>query len=183
MKLSSVAFRPGGKYPLFGRNHLAKQCAEEGARLQRVQVWPESQHGYRFQEPWRQALALNPRPAFASPLQQTPKCCHNRNHGLCASISSGLRLAAENVACSEWPNIRSFEHFLQLLDVVNDTFNVHSVSISDMSASIRQTERHLHFEPARADLQRGTTSCAFARNWYYLPQLRQPANQLGSDIG
>jgi len=27
--------------------------------------------------------------------QQTPKCCHNRNQGLCASISSCLRFAAE----------------------------------------------------------------------------------------
>ena len=27
--------------------------------------------------------------------QQTPYCCHSRNHGLCASISSCLRFAAE----------------------------------------------------------------------------------------
>jgi hypothetical protein len=38
-----------------------------------------------------------------------------------------------DVACAEWPNIRCFEHFLELLDVVNDAFNVHSVSISSMS--------------------------------------------------
>ena len=35
-------------------------------------------------------------PAYCTPRrQQTPKCCDNRNHGLCASISSCLRLAAE----------------------------------------------------------------------------------------
>jgi len=27
--------------------------------------------------------------------QQTPNCCHNRNHGLCASISSCRRFAAK----------------------------------------------------------------------------------------
>jgi hypothetical protein len=37
-----------------------------------------------------------------------------------------------DVACAEWPYIRRFEHFLYLLDLVNDAFNVHSVSISDM---------------------------------------------------
>jgi hypothetical protein len=31
----------------------------------------------------------------ASPRQQTPYRCQSRNHGLCASISSCLRLAAE----------------------------------------------------------------------------------------
>ena len=36
---------------------------------------------------------------------------------------------------SEGPDIRRFEHFLYLLDFVNDAFNVHSVSISDMSVA------------------------------------------------
>jgi hypothetical protein len=31
-----------------------------------------------------------------------------------------------DVACAEWPDIRRFEHFLQLLDLVNDAFNVHA---------------------------------------------------------
>jgi len=30
-----------------------------------------------------------------------------------------------DVACAEWPRIRGLEHFLQLLDLVNDAFNVH----------------------------------------------------------
>jgi len=31
-----------------------------------------------------------------------------------------------DVACAERPNIRCFEHFLELLDVVNDAFHVHA---------------------------------------------------------
>jgi hypothetical protein len=30
-----------------------------------------------------------------------------------------------DVACAEWPDVRRFEHFLQLLNLVNDAFNVH----------------------------------------------------------
>jgi hypothetical protein len=29
-------------------------------------------------------------------------------------------------SCGKRPNIRRFEHFLQLLDVVNDAFNIHA---------------------------------------------------------
>ena len=52
-----------------------------------------------------------------------------REHFIVSSIGS------RDVACVEWSNIRRFEHFLKLLDVVNDAFNVHSVSISDMSVA------------------------------------------------
>ena len=45
-------------------------------------------------------------------------------------------IGSRDVACVEWSNIRRFEHFLKLLDVVNDAFNVHSVSISNMSVAI-----------------------------------------------
>ena len=31
-----------------------------------------------------------------------------------------------DVAWAEWSNVRRFEHFLQLLDLVNDAFNVHA---------------------------------------------------------
>jgi hypothetical protein len=43
---------------------------------------------------------------------------------------------SRDVACAEWPRIRRFEHFLDLLDFVNDAFNVHSVSISNISGAI-----------------------------------------------
>jgi len=44
-------------------------------------------------------------------------------------------IGSRDVACAERPNIRRFEHFLQLFDVVNSAFNVHSVSISNTSST------------------------------------------------
>jgi len=78
-------------------------------------------------------LALNAMRAFgftsaANPVllpQPEPRAV--REHFIVLSISS------RDVACAEWPNIRRFEHFLKLLDIVNDAFNVHAVSISDRS--------------------------------------------------
>jgi hypothetical protein len=35
-------------------------------------------------------------------------------------------IRSRKVACAERPNIRRFEHFLQLPDFVNDAFNVHA---------------------------------------------------------
>jgi hypothetical protein len=42
-----------------------------------------------------------------------------REHLIVPSIGS------RDVAWAEWPYIRRLEHFLKLLDVVNDAFNVH----------------------------------------------------------
>jgi hypothetical protein len=42
-------------------------------------------------------------------------------------------IRSRDVACAEWPDVRRFEHFLQLLDVVNDAFDVHYVPISNIS--------------------------------------------------
>ena len=39
-------------------------------------------------------------------------------------------IGSSDVACAEWSNIRRFEHFLYLLNVVNDAFNVHATSIT-----------------------------------------------------
>ncbi len=44
-------------------------------------------------------------------------------------------ICSRDIARAEWPNIRRFEHFLQLLNLVNDAFNVHSVSLSNMSVA------------------------------------------------
>ncbi len=44
-------------------------------------------------------------------------------------------IRSRDVAWAEWPYIRRFEHFLELLDVVNDAFNVHSVPISNMGVA------------------------------------------------
>ena len=58
------------------------------------------------------ALALNPKPAFgftsaANPeLLPQPEPRAMREHLVMPLVGSGY------VACAEWPNVRSFEHFL-----------------------------------------------------------------------
>ena len=44
-------------------------------------------------------------------------------------------VGGSDVACAERPNVRSFEHFLQLLNVVNDAFNVHRSQYSESAVS------------------------------------------------
>jgi len=46
-----------------------------------------------------------------------------REHFIVPSIGS------RDVACAEWPNIRRFEHFLYLRNLVDDAFNVHASNI------------------------------------------------------
>ena len=81
------------------------------------------------------ALALNPRPAFGftsaanAELLPQPKPWALREHCVVPSIRS------RDIARAEWPNIWRFEHFLQLLNLVNDAFNVHFVSLSNMSVA------------------------------------------------
>jgi hypothetical protein len=80
-------------------------------------------------------LALNPKPALGLTSATNPvllpktKPWAMREHFVVPSIGS------RDVACAEWPDIRRFEHFLQLLNLVNDAFNVHSVPISSMSTT------------------------------------------------
>ncbi len=57
-----------------------------------------------------------------------PKPRAVREHFVVPSIGS------RDVACAEWPNIRRFEHFLKLLNLPNDAFNVHFVPISNRTA-------------------------------------------------
>jgi len=52
-------------------------------------------------------------------------------------------IGGRNVACAEWPYIRRVEHFLKLLDLVNDAFNVH---VSQSSTPKILAER-VGFEP------------------------------------
>ena len=77
-------------------------------------------------KPGKAALALNPSPAFGftsaanSELLPQPKPRAMREHFVVPSIGG------RDVACAEWPDMRRFEHFLELLDLVNDAFNVHT---------------------------------------------------------
>ena len=62
--------------------------------------------------------------------QHTPKCCHSRNQGLCASISSCLRLAAEMS--------------LALSGLISGASNIScSCSISSMMRSMSMRLTHL----------------------------------------
>jgi hypothetical protein len=54
-------------------------------------------------------------------------------------------IGSRDVACAEWPDIRRFEHFLQLLNLVNDAFNVHA----SQSSKRRRGAVNLKQQPAR----------------------------------
>jgi len=54
-------------------------------------------------------------------------------------------IGSSDVACAEWPNIRRFEHFLQLLNLVNDALNIHASPIIYEKAGMSQTEGHWWF--------------------------------------
>ena len=46
--------------------------------------------------------------------------------GLAELVSS---IGSRDVACAEWPDIRRFEHFLYLLNLFNEAFNVIPLNI------------------------------------------------------
>jgi hypothetical protein len=75
---------------------------------------------------WKAALGLNPTPAFgftsaANPeVLPQPKPRTMRQHFVVPMIGS------RDVGCAQRSNVRRFEHFLKLLDVANDAFNVHA---------------------------------------------------------
>ncbi|MHB8218080.1 MAG: hypothetical protein ACYDDS_18560 [Candidatus Sulfotelmatobacter sp.] len=48
-----------------------------------------------------------------------------------------------DVACAEWPDIRRFEHFLKLLNIVNDAFHVHASQSSRKKHGAVNLKRYL----------------------------------------
>jgi len=84
-----------------------------------------------------------------------------REHFVVSSIRSG------DVGCAEWPRIRRFEHFLYLLDVVNDAFNVHAPQSSRRKRDRVKRKPHRSFlndscvasYSAAALLQEARTDC------------------------
>jgi hypothetical protein len=67
-------------------------------------------------------------------------------------------IGSRNVACAEGPNIRCFEHFLKLLDIVNGAFHVHVVPISDIGVAVVKQERLLARNSSLCDQINGKTS-------------------------
>src|SRR5438445_13322584 len=89
----------------------------EGSKVCRVLALHVSSPGYR-----------RLRSATDAKMLPQPEPRAMREHFVMPSIGS------RDVACAEWPNIRRFEHFLYLRNLVDDAFNVH--------ASQYLTERH-----------------------------------------
>ena len=54
-----------------------------------------------------------------------------------------LSICSRDVAWAEWSNVRRFEHFLYLLDVVNDAFNVHASQSSKRKHGAVNLKRQL----------------------------------------
>ena len=51
-------------------------------------------------------------------------------------------IRSRDIACAEWPDVRSLEHFLKLLDIVNNAFNVHSEQYSEPVSQPKRMNRH-----------------------------------------
>jgi len=115
-------------------------------------------------ETGKEALALNPKPAFcitsaadSVPLPQSePRAM--REHLVVSSIRS------RDVGCAEWPRIRRFEHFLYLLDFVNNTFNVHTSQSSSTKCECVKRKRDWSFLSDSCI----ASPCASARNEHAL---------------
>ncbi len=71
------------------------------------------------------ALALNSRPAFGFISTADPIPLPELKPGAMREHFVVPSIGGRDVACVEWPDIGRFEHFLQLLDIVDDAFNVH----------------------------------------------------------
>jgi hypothetical protein len=52
-------------------------------------------------------------------------------------------IRSREIAGAEWPNIRRFEHFLQLLNLVNYAFNVHASQSSKRRRGAVNLKRQL----------------------------------------
>ncbi len=49
---------------------------------------------------------------------------------------------SRDIACAEGPDIQGLEHFLKLLDVVNNAFNVHWEQYSEPASQPNRMNRH-----------------------------------------
>ena len=99
-------------------------CTLIPLRLANPSMYPANTSNVRGFKAGKTALALNPRATFVSATnpevlpQPEPRTVGQ--HFIVASIRR------RDVGCTQRSNIRRFEHFLKLLDVVNDAFHVHA---------------------------------------------------------
>src|SRR4029077_6798308 len=75
--------------------------------------------------------------AAAAKMLPQPEPGAMREHLVVPSIGS------RDVTRAEWPNIRRFEHFLKLLNLVNDAFNVHASKSSKEKPGSGKPKDHL----------------------------------------
>jgi len=66
-------------------------------------------------------------------------------------------IGCTDVAGAEWPDVSCFVHLLQLLDVVNDPFDVHSVSMITQEPGMGQIESARIFNDCVSNSGRATT--------------------------
>ena len=81
-------------------------------------------------------------------------------------------VGSRKVARAQRPNVRRFVHFLQLLDVVNDAFGVHSVPISNISVLIVKRGGICRCAPTLASLRCEGYPCASIGFYNYPNEVR-----------
>ena len=103
-------------------------------------------------------LALNPKPALgfatAANTEMLPESKPRalREHFIVPSIGG------RDVAWAKRPNIRRFEHFLKLLDLVNDAFNVHASQSSRRKRGAVNLKQQLAGDSSSGDQINGKAS-------------------------
>jgi len=91
----------------------------------------------------RRRLALNPTPAFGFTSAANSEVLPQSETTGCARAIRRVFDSQRRCRLREWPNIRRFEHFLKLLDVVNDALNVHASQSSSTNQGTVNLKRQL----------------------------------------
>ena len=115
----------------------------------------------------------------ANPVLPKAKPRTMREHFIVSSIRS------QEVARTQRSGVRRCEDMLKPLDFGNGLLGIHSVPISSMStAKVKRSGIRMSClpEPSCNKANKARLLAVWGKNWYSLPQLGQPANQLGSDL-
>jgi len=95
--------KKSSNYPMSGASFPSRRDQETGL--------------FRQVDYWSLGPAADPK-ILPQPKPRTPGMCF-----IMPSIRRG------DIGCSEWPDIGRFEHFLKLLDFVDDAFHVHLTTV------------------------------------------------------